>query len=175
MRTLATRWKLHGVAPVLWLALAFAPACAGAPQPEFQNTFATKEEAARAVLDALWQRNPERLASLAVSEAEFRKYVWPVLPATRAGVGGSADYWWEDLHTRSLAQMAQSLDDYGGRRLTLESVSFKNDPTDYGAFLVHRDTRLRVRDADDARLSVRVFGSLIETPDGWKVYSYVID
>jgi len=175
MRTLPGRRKLPRTVPVCWLALTFMAACAGTPSPEFQNTFATKEAAARAVLDAFWQRDPDRLTSLAVSEAEFRKYVWPQLPATQAGVGGSADYWWEDLQTRSLASMAQLLEDYGGRRLELESMTFKGDPTDYGTFFVHHDAHLSVRDADGNALEVRVFGSLVETPTGWKVYSYVID
>jgi hypothetical protein len=48
-------------------------------------------------------------------------------------------------------------------------------PVDYGTFRLHPDTSVRVRDTTGASRELRVCGSMIETPDGWKVFSYIVD
>jgi hypothetical protein len=149
--------------------------CAAAVSAEFIPAWDSKEAVAAAVLDALWQRNAGRLQALAVSETEFRKSVWPALPAARSGFGGSVDYWWTDHQTRSLAALEQALEGHDGQRLALEAVTFRGSSTDYGPFRVHREAALSVRDPAGKAHNLRLFGSMIESAHGWKVYSYIID
>jgi hypothetical protein len=160
----------------LLVGLLLAGACAARTRhAAFQGTYATREALAEAVLEALWQRNPDRLEALAISEAEFRSHVWPRLPAGRSGGDGALDYWWADTRTRSLGAMAQTLEQYGGRRMALESVSCIGETTDYGEFSIHRSPQLTVRTDTGEVVTLRLFGSLVEAPEGWKLYSYIVD
>ena len=135
----------------------------------------TREAVAAAVLDAIWQRDEARLDAIAISESEFRAVVWPSLPASRPEVGMPFEYLWADSSTKSRAYRAQLLERWGGRRLQLEGVAFGGATTDYRSFRVHAATRVLVRDDAGNRRELRLFGSMIETSDGWKVYSYVVD
>lgn len=151
-------------------------ACGSSSQAmPFAHAFPTKEAAATAVTEAIWQRNVPLLESIAVTEPEFRRNVWPRLPASQPDVNMPADYLWNDTHTKSLGDLAQALAEYGGQRLNVQEVAFGGAPTDYGAFAVHPKTQLRVNDETGTVKDVRLFGSMIETPDGWKIYSYIVD
>jgi hypothetical protein len=110
-----------------------------------------------------------------VTEPEFRRNVWPALPASRPEVNMPADYVWQDTHTRSLHALTGTLDRFGGQRLRLGAVQFGGASTNYGPFRIHRKTRLTVHDANGAPVDIRIFGSLLETDAGWKVFSYVVD
>ena len=160
---------------ILPLVLTTASGCAAPVSAAFASPFDTREAVTTAVLDALWQRDVNHLQSLAISQAEFKTTIWPALPQVRAGHGGSADYWWADLSTRSHGSMADVVGRFGGRRMRLETMAFGGAPIDYATFRVHRNARLVVREADGTRQEIRVFGALIESGGGWKVYSYVVD
>ncbi len=179
MRRYSEGWADARPSPLLAILSALvvsASACgSGGPAQALRDPLPTRQAAASAVLDAFWQRDQVRLDAIALSEAEFRELVWPHLPASRPEVGMHVDYLWADTHAKSLGYRAQSLDRWGGERLTLESVAFAGATTDYGPFRVHAGTRVVVRDAAGARHDLRLFGSMIETPDGWKIYSYIVD
>jgi hypothetical protein len=136
---------------------------------------ATKEAAAQAVADALAARDVARLTSLAITDAEFRKNIYPALPASAPEVGMPVEYLWGDTNLKSRGQLAETLQEHGGRRLTVESVRFAGRSIDYDGFRVHSDTRVTVRGDAGQRREVRLFGSMIETSTGWKVYSYIVD
>ena len=157
-------------------AAAIAAACGDrAGAPPYAHTLPSKEAAARAVADALHARDSERLAALAISELEFRKHVWPRLPASRPEVGMPVDYVWADTSAKSRGYLGQLLAQHGGRRFTVDAVRVRGESTDYGAFRIHAKTALDVRDETGQAREVRLFGSLIETPAGWKVFSYIVD
>jgi hypothetical protein len=153
-----------------------APGCAGrAPAAPYEGLLPTKEAAAQAVVDALAARDADRLIALAVSEVEFRENIYPALPASRPEVGMPVEYLWADTNLKSRGQLGQTLDEHGGRRLTVESVRFGGRATDYNGFRVHRDTWLTLRDDAGQVRDLRLFGSMVETSSGWKVYSYIVD
>jgi hypothetical protein len=172
---LTRRWLPVGLLTGICAGAAIVSGCAAAASAEFQPTWDSKEAVAAAVLDALWQRDADRLQAMAVSETEFRKYVWPALPGARAGVGGSVDYWWTDQRTRSLGSLAQVLEHHGGQPFALVAVTFEGRSTDYGSFRLHREAMLAIRDPAGKSHNLRLFGSMIESTHGWKIYSYIID
>jgi hypothetical protein len=173
---MSARFHAAALAAACLVVMAGGSACraAGAAML-FADTFPTKEAAAQAVLQALWERNPSRLDALAVSEVEFRKTIWPRLPASRASVGMPVDYVWSDVSLRSRGELAQILETFGGRRLTLEGVRFAGRTIDYGTFRDHSKTEITVRNSVGLKSTVRLFGSMIEIVDRWKIYSYVVD
>jgi hypothetical protein len=86
-----------------------------------------------------------------------------------------ADYVWAETSFKSRAELAQTLRTYGGRHYVVEGVRFGGAATVYRGFTVHRQGELTLRDLDGEVHQVRLFGSLVETAAGWKVYSYVVD
>ena len=143
------------------------------PSP-LSDTYQSPQALAAAVLEGLEQRDRARLERLALSEEEFREQVWPSLPAARPERNLPLSYVWGDLHQKSQGALTQALQAHGGRRYELVGVDF-SDRTDYGAYRVHREASLRVRDANGGATTIRVCGSMIEKGGAWKVFSYVVD
>jgi len=149
--------------------------CGGSPAPvPLQPAFDSKDAVVEAALRAIAARDRTTLASLALSETEFRKYIWPALPASDPKVGMPADYVWADTSQKNENYLAQVLAEHGGRDYRLIAVTFGGETTDYGAFRVHRESTLDVR-GPAGPVTLRLFGSLVESGGRWKIYSFVVD
>jgi hypothetical protein len=160
-----------------FLMAALGAVCGGAACsriPPLANVSDSPEALARAVLDALAQRDRARLDGLALSEQEFRDHVWPDLPAARPERNLPFSYVWGDLHQKSRLSLTKVVAEHGGKRHTLHGVTFAG-VTPYGHYKVHRDATLNVVDASGATQSLRVCGSFLEKDGGWKVFSYAIN
>ena len=154
--------------------LALTLAGCGEPPP-LADTAPSSEALAAAVLDALADADADRLAALALDDREFREVVWPHLPASRPERGVPASYAWADLHQKSSNALRRLVARRGGRRFTLLAVDHDGETTDYGAFRVHRETRLRVRDETGREIDVRFYGSTLARDGEYKVFSFVVD
>jgi hypothetical protein len=139
-------------------------------------TFESPESLAMAVLDAFAREDTAMLKSLPLTKDEFRLHVWPKLPASRPERGLPFDYGWGDLHQKSVGSIASNFRRYKGRKLELVSVRFKDGKTDYGTFVVHRESEMRVRDKESGmEFDLSLFGSVMEYRGRYKIFSYVTD
>lgn len=154
--------------------LALTLAACGEPPP-LADAAPSSEALAAAVLDALADADADRLAALALDDREFREVVWPHLPASRPERGVPASYAWADLHQKSSNALRRLVARRGGHRFTLLAVDHDSETTDYGAFRVHRETRLRVRDETGREIDVRFYGSTLARDGEYKVFSFVVD
>jgi len=142
------------------------------------NGFGSIEELAAAVIAGIEEDRGAQLWNLALTEQEFRDVVWPVLPASRPERNTPFDYTWGTLEFKSSNALATTLAKYRGHRYELLEVSFaarQERQRDYGAFVVHRDARVRVRRQDGTEEWLDFFGSVIERDGTFKVFSYVTD
>lgn len=137
-------------------------------------SYASKDAAVTAFLQALAARDRDTLLAQAVSETEFLKHIWPQLPASRPDIGMPADRAWAEQAQRNANFLSQTLAEHGGRRYELVAASFEGPATPYDGFVIHRKTRLDIRDESGVR-EVRLFGSMIESGGRWKIYSFVVD
>jgi hypothetical protein len=153
-------------------ALACSPPREG---PGLRGTLESPDAVARAFLDALAERDVARFETLALSEAEFRKCVWPDLPSSRPEVGLPFDYAWRELRQKSLGYLSMTLARHGGTRYHLVRVEVPDPVAPYRTFAVHPRTRLVVRAPDGGEEAIRFFGSLIERDKRYKIFSYVND
>lgn len=144
-----------------------------APVP-LSPAYDSKDAVVEAFLRALAARDRPALEALALSEPEFRKHIWPALPASADNVGMPLDYAWRDTAQKNAGHLAQLLAEYGGREYRLLAVTFAGDTTDYGAYRVHRETTLDLR-SPNGPVTLRLFGSLVESGGRWKIYSFVVD
>ncbi len=146
----------------------------GAPPP-LANTQPSPEALAAAVLDALADNDTDRLAALALNGREFRDVVWPQLPSSRPERGVPVAYAWADLHQKSSNALRRLVSQWGGRRFTLLDVAYDGETTDYGPYLVHRETRLRLLDETGREVEAHFYGSTLVRGQEHKVFSYVVD
>lgn len=157
----------------LLLALLILPGCTPAPPP-LQHTFDSPVALARAVLAAVSAGSQATLASVALSEQEFRDHIWPALPAARPERNLPFSYVWGDLHQKSETSLRSSVEQHRGHTWTLVDVRL-GEATVYNGYTVHRDAVFVVRAADGTTTDLRLCGSMVEQGGRWKVFSYVVN
>jgi hypothetical protein len=170
-----TRAQAGLLARVLIIALLSLSGACRYARIELVNAQPSETALAQAVLDALAAGDSARLAALAVTEAEFRKHIWPELPASRPEVGMPVNYVWRDASLKSRSDLAVTMEQRRGRSSTVTAVTFDRPATDYGRFRIHPGTRLTLRNGTGEGETARLFGSMIEADGQWKVYSYIVD
>lgn len=159
----------------LALALVVAAGCAHSPAAiPLEPAFTGKDAVIEAFLAGLKARDRAAVEQLALTESEFRKHVWPALPASDPTVGMPLDYLWEDLAQKNEGFVSQLMAEHGGRDYRLVVAAFSGATTDHGGFRVHRKTTLDVR-GPEGPVTLRLFGSMIESGGRWKIYSFVVD
>lgn len=149
-----------------------AIACGSAP---LANTQPSAAALANEVLAAIARADELMLRSLALNEDEFRRHVWPALPAARPERNLPFSYVWGDLRQKSDNRLRAMLSSHGGRVYHLQKVSFSGATTEYSNFHVHRDAVLTVRDSVGADYELKLFGAAIESAGGWKIFSFNVD
>ncbi len=161
-----TMWR-----SAFFLTLLTLPACTPTPA-RLQHTFDTPASVATAVLAAVSAGDQGTLARLALSEREFREYIWPALPAARPERNLPFSYVWGDLHQKSETNLRSLIERHRNHGFALVDVRF-GEVTPYSGYTVHRDAVFVVRRADGAHEDVRLCGSMVEQAGRWKVFSYV--
>jgi hypothetical protein len=162
----------------LWLVLLSAgvgAACQHLTAAVYVGAQPSREALIEAAVRAFRHRDIAALERLAVTEAEFRKYIWPALPASHRDVGMPVDYAWSELQFKSRLELGQTMREFGGKDFTVVAVRLAGASIPYRGFTIHADPEFTLRDSDGRRERVRLVGSLIETPSGWKIYSFVVD
>jgi hypothetical protein len=135
----------------------------------------TAEALAREVVAAFARGDEPRLRALALSEKEFQQRVWPALPAARPERNVPWSYVWMDLRQKSDASLKRSIRQHRGEAYELIGVRFDGKTTDHGTYRISRACVLLVRDRRGIGRELRLAGSLIETAEGWKVFSYAAE
>lgn len=149
----------------------------GCRQPVlFEHTLESPEGVARAVLKGFNSRDIAGLQQLAITEHEFRKFVWPKLPASRPGRNIPWDYVWNDLQGKSTMQLQARVHEWQPLvGAIVVDVEFTGETTDYETFRVRRKSAVTIRTPDGNETRHRLFGSIVEQDGRYKVFSYVAD
>jgi hypothetical protein len=157
-----------------WLLIACASAACSSIPP-LANAQPSAEALAREVLAAFERRDVAALEALALSEREFRDYVWPELPAARPGRNLPFSYVWGELRQKSAQHLARTLAHSGARTYRLVDLAHAGSTSQYGSYLVHRGAVITARGAEGEALQLRLYGSTFERAGAFKVFSYVVD
>ncbi len=145
------------------------------PEPRYLANAQTSPEAlTRSFLDSLAASDIPGMKRLRITKKEFCWYVWPELPASQLP-NISCDFAWSQATLNSLAGLSSVLSDYGGRRFELVSLRFAGGSEVYPSYVVHKDTRVTIRDENGQEHEVRLFGSMLELDGTFKLFSFVVD
>lgn len=128
----------------------------------------------RRFLDALATSDRGELRSIAITKEEFERNVWPKLPASEPGSNLTPDWVWNQYAAKNEASFKILLSRYGGRKLDYAGLEFRGETRDYGDFLLHMESVLRIVDHGEEK-KVRLFGSVIEEAGQYKIYGFVVD
>lgn len=154
--------------------LPFTASCGGSGALDWG--LESPQAVAAAVVAALDAGDKPALERLALNEREFQQLVWPRQPAARPERNIPWDYAWKSLSARSRQQLRGRLNEWTRQAgATVAGLRFAGETTDYGAYRVHRQSVVTLRDASGSLQTVRVFGSLIEQGGRYRVFSYVVD
>jgi hypothetical protein len=126
------------------------------------------------VLAAVRAGDLATLDAMALTEDEFRQYVWPDLPVSRPEADFPFTFVWGRLHEQSDRYLRHTVAELAGHDVELIRVEFAGASTEYEGARVHRDTVLIVRDATKTERPLRLFGSTFEQNGRYKVFSYVV-
>ena len=140
-----------------------------------ESTFESIYALGEAVLDAIYEGDPARLATYGLNAAEWYWIVWPELPAARPETGLTWEYPWRDLNQKSGNSARRTIANHQGRRYRLLRVEFAGETTAYASFRVHRDARCVVETARGEIVTLDLFGSVIERHGRFKAFSFNVD
>ena len=130
------------------------------------------DELVRRFLDGLARNEPDEVRRLALSEEEFRKFVWPELPSADPRRNLTAEFVWGNLNIRSESNLHSMMAAIGGRRFIFEEIRFTGEVTQYETYRVHRGSLLALMDEVGERQDVRLFGSVLELDGQFKIFSF---
>ncbi len=162
----------HALAPLLLL-LGLSLACRPSP-PSLSGASPSAQALAEALVTAYRTSDRAALGRMTMTEAEFRQWVWPHLPAARPERNLPFSYVWGDLHQKSEASLGQLFARYGGRDMAAEAVRFST-VSPYGQATVHREATVTVSSPSGSGEPLRLSGSFLEIHGQWKVFSFVVD
>jgi hypothetical protein len=165
-----SRFILHGLIAAVMAGLVLQSSAAA--QRLLESAASSPDELARRFLDALAGNKPDEVRKLALSEEEFRKYVWPELPSAEPARNLTPEFVWNSLHIRSESNLRSMMASVGGHRLRLEEVRFTGGVTEYKTYRVHRASLLFLKDEVGKDQTVRLFGSVLELDGQFKIFSF---
>ena len=139
------------------------------------NTFDTPEALAQGVLARLASRDVAGLRALALSEPEFRDYVWPELDTSRPERNVPFDYAWGQMKQRSDGSLDGTIARYGGKALRFSRARYRGETTQYASFVVMRESEIVAVDETGRELVLQLFGSAMLKDGRYKVFSFVVD
>lgn len=139
------------------------------PSP-LNNSFASAEALADAVLEALEQEDRDAMLALMVTSEEHLELLWEQLPESDHLPFDYA----RDLNERnSVKAITAALDDFGGTEFDLVSIVFSEDAEQYEGFTIHLGAVLTVRRVSDGvEGTIPILDVLLEYGGRWKLMNY---
>ena len=152
----------------LVMALTSLAACSdAAANSPLENARSSKEAVARALLEAVEDRDTAAIRALVVTREEYEELIWPELPDRDQM---PFDFAWSLNRAGSRKGIAELVDRLGGAPLALESFHFDEDPEVYAGFTLHRGARVLARRGDTGAIGrVPSLDVLVEYGGGWKL------
>lgn len=123
---------------------------------------------------ALATGDTSRLRALLPTRDEFRRILHPAFPAAHPPIGASFETVWLLQLGDTRDGLRALLEDYGGREIDIRDVRFARPDQDFVHFRLHETSEVDLV-VDGERRTDRLFGSVVQVGDRWKVLSYPDD
>ncbi len=157
------------------VAVLFTTAASFASQPVLFSGWRTPEEAATAVLEALAANDETTLLGYCVTAGEYRRHVWPELPASHTRSKHLLDLIWSRHDIRNRQSIPRRLGEYGGRHFTLLAITYREEKLTYPHIRIIPVKSLRVKEESGVIREIRPLGTLYYRDGRYQVFSYYFD
>jgi len=137
---------------------------------ELSSSGSSAEEVAKMVLAAVRNNDAKTLDELRISRGEFKKIMWPELPARKHNM--PFDFAWGNLEKKCYKGIKKQLAQFGGQEFDFERVYFKGGEEDYPSFKIHSNSVLVVKDREGRLRELEILGSIVERNGEFKLLSY---
>lgn len=144
-------------------------------EPDAEGWFGSADELARGVAQGLAANDREALDRFRISREEYMAVVWPELPVSKIEQWKSqSGFVWSQHAAKSDAGLRMIIARFGGKTLTVRSVTCKTPAQEYATFKLHVRPAVELVDQSGAKQVDPVFGTIIEHAGRFKVFSYSI-
>jgi len=144
-------------------------------EPDAKGWFGSADELARGVAQGLAANDREALDRFRISREEYMAVVWPELPVSKIEQWKSqSGFVWSQHAAKSDQGLRMIIARFGGKTLTVRSVTCKTPAQEYATFKLHVRPAVELVDQSGATQADPVFGTIIERSGRFKVFSYSI-
>ena len=149
--------------------LLFSLGLIGCEQRTWENSLDSPDQIGLEVVEALNQRDIEKLNRLRIQRKEYVSWIYPAFPKTNFPV----DFAWNNLNKNCNIGMKRWIESYGDLNLNFINIRFNKPRESYMGFHLLRGTVLTLQDASGKKLELNILGSIVVMNDRCKLLSYV--
>ena len=113
-----------------------------------------------------------RLLDLMIDQREYREILFPAFPVSHPPINASFETVWVLQYPDSYRGLERILERYGGQEVHITAIRFDDPDQDFVNFVLHETSRVDITVDGEPLRNVRLFGSVVEIGDQWKVLTY---
>lgn len=140
----------------------------GCQHQVWENSLDSPDQIGLAVVDALNQKDIEKLNTLRLQREDYLSWIYPAFPKS----GFPADFAWINLNKKCNVGMRRWISRLGGNNLRYVSIRFDEPTESYKGFQLLRGTVLTLQNAKGVNRELRILGSVVKKGDRYKLLSY---
>jgi hypothetical protein len=130
------------------------------------------EALVKQVFAALERKDSTALQQLAISQADFEKFVWPNITARPEGT--NADKFYKMYSTSSRIGMEDYLKQYGARKVEVLRVTLNPPSKQTKSYRLLPGAQISLRDDTGQEKTITMLGSVLERDGRYKVATYYV-
>ena len=157
---------------VLLTVLFFYGSPVGCKRPIWKDSLDSPSQLGLAVVDALNNRDIEKLNGLRVQREAYLDWIWTAFPASQPPSNFPGDFAWSNLNKKCNIGMRKWIARYGGQHLEFVAIRFDEPTETYKGFQLLRGTVLMLKNAAGEKGELRILGSVVVRNDRYKLLSY---
>lgn len=161
----------HDLSYIATAVILFSSCLIGCQRQVWENSLDSPDRIGLAVVDALNQKNIEKLDQLRVQRQEYISWIYPAFPKS----GFPADFAWTNLNKKCTVGMRRWIERYGGLNLSFVNIQFNRPIRSYKGFQLLSGTVMTLENSKGKKLELDILGSIIMKNNRCKLLSYYDD
>ena len=164
--------RISDISCLLLTVLLFYGGAVGCKKPIWEDSCDSPGQLGLAVVDALNNRDIEKLNRLRVQREAYLDWIWTAFPASQPPSNFPGDFAWSNLNKKCNMGMKKWIARYGGQNLEFVAIRFDRPMETYKGFQLLRGTVLMLKNAAGEKGELRILGSVVVRNDRYKLLSY---
>ena len=146
----------------------FSSCWIGCQRQVWENSLDSPDQIGLAVVDALNQKDIQKLNQLRVEREEYLSWIYPAFPKS----GFPVDFAWSNLNKKCTVGIKRWIERYGGLNLSFENIRFEKPTRFYNGFKLLSGTILTLKNPKGQKMDLDILGSIVMKDNRCKLLSY---